>query len=235
MTIRNIVISFLLIMTSCAKSQNQKNPEYICKNCGAYDLAKISFNENIDLLTSKTEVSKTVFTNDNCEEKAIEELAKNDKLCAFKYYIYNQPGNILGKGLFTFSDQFRFDNLNLLLDSNKKLVAYNATVNFEGDVKTFDKFVNFLTDKLKVKPKSGKMAMDDSVIYQWETTSFTYQLIRSNTKKKREIIVDGKSKSEEFYLTNFTVNNKLKSNDKTRYVSSHSENFVIFGDKYFKK
>lgn len=235
MKVKNIIISFLIIMTSCAKSQNQKNPDHICKNCGNYDLEQITFDENVESLVSKTEVSKTVFVNADCQEKTIDELLKSDKICAFKYYVYNQPGDILGKGLFTFSNQFKFDNLNMLLDSDKKLVSYNATVNFEGDEKAFDKFVSFLTDKLKVQPKSNRMVTDNSFVYQWDTSSISYQLTRSDKKKQRQTIVNGKSRSEEFFHITFTVSNKVKLNDKTKYVTSRSENFVIFGDKYFKK
>lgn len=235
MTTKNIIISLLLILTSCAKSQNQKNPEHICKTCGSYDISQITFNENVESLVSKTKVSKTVFANDNCQEKSTEELLGNDKICAFKYYLYNQPGDVLGKGLFTFSNQFKFDELNFLLDPNKKILSYNATANFDGDAKAYDKFVGFLTDQLKVQPKARRLFTDESFIYQWETDSFTYQLSRSAEKSKRETIVNGKSKTEDFYYTSFTVIDKKKLNDKTRSVIDRSENFVIYGDRYFKK
>jgi hypothetical protein len=44
-------------------------------------LSKISFNEDVDQLTSKTEVFKTVFVNEGCEEKRMEDILKADNVC----------------------------------------------------------------------------------------------------------------------------------------------------------
>ena len=54
----------LLVLITCAQSQT-KNPMYICKDCGSFDLDKITFTENIDVLSSKTEIFKTVLVNHN--------------------------------------------------------------------------------------------------------------------------------------------------------------------------
>lgn len=235
MRVKIVIINLLLLLASCTKSQNQKKPEYICKGCGSFDLSKITFNENIDHLVSKTKVFTTVFVNDGCGEKRLEEFTKADQVCAFKYDIYNQPGNILGKGLFTFSGKFQFDNLKLLLNSQKKMISYNAVVNYDGDIKSIDQFIDFITNKLKIKPKSHVMIIGSSLVYQWDTPSFTYQLYRSIDKEEEESIIDGKTTVENYYYITFTVQNKALITDKTQYVINHNESFVIFGERDFKK
>lgn len=62
---------------------------YICNDCRDFDLSKISFNEDIDQLISKTEVFKAIFVNERCEEKRMEDILKADNVCAFKYNLYN--------------------------------------------------------------------------------------------------------------------------------------------------
>ena len=88
-------------MSSCSESQAQKNPDYICKDCGSFDLAKMTFNENISDLASKTEVWKTAIVNDNNEEKQIGELQKSDIVKLYKYHFSNQRNLILGENLYS--------------------------------------------------------------------------------------------------------------------------------------
>ena len=83
-----------------------KNPNYICKDCGSFDLAKISFNENISDLIAKTEVWKTAIVNNGNEEKEIEMLSKSDTMKLYKYHFANQQNKILGKAPFNYNNQF---------------------------------------------------------------------------------------------------------------------------------
>ncbi|MBV6881822.1 hypothetical protein NG800_018200 [Epilithonimonas ginsengisoli] len=45
MTTKILVFGLLLILSSFSESQAQKNPDYICKDCGSFDLAKMTFKE----------------------------------------------------------------------------------------------------------------------------------------------------------------------------------------------
>ena len=90
-----ILICYIILLASCAKSQNMKNPDNICKDCGSFDLAKLSFNENVAILISKTEVWKTAIVNANNEEKEIENLLKSDTIILYKYHFSNQQNKIL--------------------------------------------------------------------------------------------------------------------------------------------
>lgn len=75
---KNIAFALLLILSSCSESHAQKNPDYICKDCGSFDLGKMTFKDNIDVLSSKTEIFKTALVNQNNEEKDTDQLAEND-------------------------------------------------------------------------------------------------------------------------------------------------------------
>lgn len=96
-----IIITLALFLTSCAKSQNPIN---ICKDCGEFNLAKMSFNENISDLIAKTDVWKTAIVNENNEE--IEEILKSDIIKLYKYHFSNQQNKILGKRPFNYDNQF---------------------------------------------------------------------------------------------------------------------------------
>ncbi|WP_333852033.1 hypothetical protein [Epilithonimonas sp.] len=108
MTTKTLVFGFLLILSSCSKFNAQKNPDYICKDCGSFDLSKMTFYENISDLTSKTEVWKTAIVNDNNEEKQVEALQKSDVVKFYKFYFSNQQDLILGKNTFNYNNQFLF-------------------------------------------------------------------------------------------------------------------------------
>ena len=101
-----LTIAFLLlVLISCTQSQT-KNPMYICKDCGSFDLGKMTFKENIDVLSSKTEIFKTALVNQNNEEKQIEELQKSDIVKLYKYHFSNQRNLILGEKPFNYNNQF---------------------------------------------------------------------------------------------------------------------------------
>ncbi|WP_415779339.1 hypothetical protein, partial [Elizabethkingia occulta] len=188
-----INISFTFLLISCAKSQNSN---YICNDCGSFDLSKISFNENIDQLTSKTEVFKTVFVNEGCEEKRMEDILKSDNVCAFKYNLYETPKN---KIHLSFSDKLKFNNLHLLADSKKELVAYSSSEDFNGSEKDFTSFVDFLTKKLNTKPQYNILLLDETIVYQWDTNSYIYQFTRSKNKQQKEVVINGKTIMDSYY------------------------------------
>lgn len=223
----NIGFTFLLI--SCVKSQNSN---YICNDCSSFDLSKISFNEDVDQLTSKTEVFKTVFVNEGCEEKRMEDILKADNVCAFKYNLYETPKN---KIHLSFSDKFKFNNLHLLADSKKGLVAYSSSEDFNGGEKDFTSFVDFLTKKLNTKPQYNILLMDETIVYQWDTNSYIYQLTRAKNKQQKEAVINGKTIADSYYYVTLSVYQKDKLNAKIKSIIPRNENFIIYNDKYFKK
>ncbi len=224
-----IGLCFILLLSSYLGAQNTG---YICSNCGTFDLSKITFNENIDELVSKAEPFKTAFANTSCEEKRIDEVGEKDQICGFKYSIYKKETD---PSFLSFSDQFKFDNLYLLTNTEKSMVAYTATSDFKGNEKTFLSLVNLVSQKFNTKPEQHTLFLDGSLIYQWNTPSYTCQITRSKDKHQRESTVNGKTKTDDFYGLILGIYQKNKLGAKMKEVIRRNENFVIYTDKNFEK
>ena len=224
-----IGLCFILLLSSYLSAQNTG---YICSNCGTFDLSKITFNENIDELVSKADPFKTAFANASCEEKRIDEVGEKDQICGFKYSIYKKETD---PSFLSFSDQFKFDNLYLLTSTEKSMVAYTATSDFKGDEKAFLSLVNLVSQKFNTKPEQHTLFLDGSLVYQWNTPSYTCQITRSKDKHQRESTVNGKTKTNDFYSLTLGIYQKNKLDAKMKEVIRRNESFVIYTDKNFGK
>lgn len=235
MITKTILINFLLLITFCAKSQNIKNPDHICKNCGSFDLAKMSFNENISDLISKTDVWKTAIVNTNNEEKEIEELSKSDTVKLYKYHFSNQQNKILGQTPFNYNDQFFFDGLVILTDAKNKIYAYEAINFYDGKMSEITKFINYLKKENKAsKFKQNKMYGDLSV-YQWQSDKKIVQFVKDNTEGTEEHTIDGKTSAVKSTYVKLNIYNQSFINNSVEKSIMNNLDFVIFNEKHYQK
>ncbi|MBV6881824.1 hypothetical protein NG800_018210 [Epilithonimonas ginsengisoli] len=230
-----LTIAFLLlVLISCTQSQT-KNPMYICKDCGSFDLGKMTFKENIDVLSSKTEIFKTALVNQNNEEKDADQLTKNDVVKLYKYNFENQQNEILGDKLLNYNNEFSFTGLSILTTPDKKMLAYKATDFFEGDAKKIDQFITYL----QAQNKSLKMVQNkmegDLTVYQWISDKQITQLVRSNKASKEEEMIDGKSvvKYNTYVKLNYYNEAFIKNSDQD--IVKSDLDFAVYNDKHFQK
>lgn len=231
MKFKVFAIRFILFSSLCVKAQNPIN---ICKDCGDFDLAKLSFNENISDLTSKTEVWKTVIVNDNNEEKDIDELTQKDIVKFYKYHFSNQLNKILGERPFNYNKQFFFDNLILLADANNRIYAYEATVFYKGNYSDIKNFIVYLKKQNEnFSFKQNKMVGDLSV-YQWISKKNIVQFVCDNKEGTEEQTINGKTtKIKSTYVKLNYYAEPLMDNSIKKMIEKDI-NFVIFNEKQYR-
>lgn len=226
---KGISLCFILALFSNLKSQNTNA---ICGACGDFDLFKITFNENIKTLSAKADSFNTVFVNDACEEKNEDELTKKDQVCGFKYNIYTKETE---KPFLSVSGKVKFDNLYLLTNVEKALVAYAATSYFIGEEKDFQILIDAVSKKFNAKPERKTLFLDGSLVYQWNTPAYIAQVSRSKEKLQREVSINGKTKMENYYYTTLSIYQNNRLDPKIKEIIRHNENFVIYKDSDFAK
>lgn len=232
MTTKIIILGFVLI--TCSQSLAQKNPDYICKDCGNFDLAKISFNENVSDLISKTEVWKTAIVNDNNEEKDINELTKKDLVKLYKYHFSNQQNKILGEKPFNYNNQFSFNNLILLADANNRIYAYESTIFYKGNYSDIKNFITYLIQKNEnLNFKQNKMLGDLSV-YQWESEKGIMQFVCDNKEGTEEQTINGKTTKIKSTYVKLNYYDKAFINNSVNKMVEKDVNFVIFNEKHYR-
>lgn len=218
MTTKIIIVNLLLVLTSCAKSQNIKNPENICKDCGSFDVNKIEFTEKIDKLILKGRVFITAIDNYNVE-KRINEISKKDIVIAYKYKIVNRLNEDLGEGFFKFNNVFNFDNLSFLVDSEKKIIAYKTySWSNNGGKKTND-LIEYISEISRSKAQYNILYADGSNVYQWDSMDYFYQLMSTKDASYTSLLVIKKNR--------FT--------DSIKKAVKNDETFLLFNEKSFKK
>lgn len=232
MKIRISVLVFILFLTSCAKSQN---PQNICKNCGSFDLAKLSFNENISDLISKTDVWKTAIVNENNEEKDINELTKKDVVKLYKYHFSNQQNKILGERPFNYNNQFFFDNLVILADANNKIYAFEATNFYNGNYSEITRFINYLKKENKTFEYKQNKMLGDLSVYQWESIKKNIQFVANNTEGTEEQTVNGKTSTiKSTYVKLNAYDESFMKNSINKIVEKDID-FVIYNENHYYK
>jgi len=230
-----LTIAFLLlILISCAQSQT-KNPMYICKDCGSFDLGKMTFKENIDVLSSKTEIFKTALVNQNNEEKDADQLAKNDVVKLYKYNFENQRNEILGDKLLNYNNEFFFTGLSILTTADKKILAYRATVFFEGDAKKIDQFITYLQSQNKESRMVQNKMEGDLSVYQWISDKHITQLVRSNQASKEEEMINGKRVVKYTNYVKLNYYNEAFIKNSNQDIVKSDIDFAVYNDKHFQK
>ncbi|WP_333852048.1 hypothetical protein [Epilithonimonas sp.] len=235
MTTKILVFGFLLILISCSEFNAQKNPDYICKDCGSFDLSKMTFNENISDLASKTEVWKTVIVNANNEEKQVEELQKSDIVKFYKYHFSNQRELILGKKPFNYNNQFFFNGLVILTDAKNKIYGYEAINFFDGKMSEISNFVSYLKKENSSSGYKLNKMYGDLSVHQWISNKKIVQLVNDNKVGTEERTVNGEKtvvKSTyiklNVYSESFIKNSVEKSLEKDL-------DFAVYNQKHFQK
>ena len=226
---KTINLCLILFLFSYAKSQNTNN---ICADCGDFDLLKITFDENVNAITSKADPFKTVFVNKTCEEKEAKQLFEDDDTCGFKYNIFKKKTE---KPYLSVEGNFKFDVLHLLTNAKNELAAYNASAEFKGDEKKFQLLVNIITEKFKTNPVCKTLFLDEALVYQWNTASYFCQLTRSKNKQKQETKSNGKNKIDQYYYITLSVYQNNRLDPKIKEIIRRNENFVIYKEKDFVK
>ena len=232
---KNIAFALLLTLSSCSESHAQKKPDYICKDCGSFDLAKMTFNENISDLTSKTEVWKTAIVNDNNEEKQIEELQKSDIVKLYKYHFSNQRNLILGEKPFNYNNQFFFNGLVILTDAKNKIYGYEAKNFYDGKMSYITDFISYLKKENKASEfKQNKMKGDLSV-YQWQSSQKIVQLVSDNQMGTEERTINGKtSKVNSTYIKLNVYNESFIKNSLVNSLEKDVD-FAVYTEKHYQK
>ena len=235
MTAKIIVFGFLLILSSCSESKAQKNPDYICKDCGSFDLSKMTFNENISDLASKTEVWKTAIVNANNEEKQIEALQKSDVVKFYKYHFSNQQDLILGKKPFNYNNQFFFNGLVILTDAKNKIYGYEANNFYDGKMSEITNFVNYLKkENSSSKFKQNKMYGDLSV-YQWMSNKKIIQLVSDNKVGTEEQTVNGKTSVVNSTYIKLNVYDESFIKNSAESSLDKDIDFAVYNEKHYQK
>lgn len=234
MTTKTIIINLFLFLTSCAKSQNMKNPDYICKDCGSFDLAKMSFSENISDLISKTEVWKTAIVNKNNEEKEIEELSKSDTVKLYKYHFSNQRNKILGKKPFNYNNQFFFDGLVILTDENNKIYAYETINFYDGKMSEIIDFINLLKKENETSEFKQNKLFGNLSVYQWKSENKIVQLVRDNAEGTEERIINGKTSVIKSTYVKLNVYNQSFIKKAVEKSVKKDTGFLIFNEKHYQ-
>lgn len=234
MASKNILIFYIILLTSCAKSQNMKNPDNICKDCGSFDLAKMSFNENISDLISKTEVWKTAIVNASNEEKEIENLLKSDTIKLYKYHFSNQQNKILGKCPFNYNNQFFFDGLVILTDKNNIIYAYQATNFYDGKMSEIIDFVNYLKEDEKISGFKVNKMFGDLSVYQWQSENKIVQLVKANEEGTRESNINGKTSVRKSTYVKLNIYNQSFVKKSIEKLVQKDTDFAIFNEKHYQ-
>ncbi|AZI34328.1 hypothetical protein [Kaistella carnis] len=213
-----VFLSFFLII--CFNCQQNENPKNICRDCGSFDVSKISFDENVDVLVSKTQVSITAFT-DGFIEKKQDAISKSDKILAYKIKIRNPLNENFGEGFFKFSNVFKFDNLSFLVDSQKNLISYKVYTIYNGDSKKINNIINDIDRLIGMKHSINTLYADESEIYQWKSKKYFYQVMK-NQKSKNS-----------FYVSLLVIKNN-RFNDSVKKAIKNDETFLLFNENSFK-
>jgi len=235
MTAKIIIFGFLLILSSCSKYKAQKNPDYICKDCASFDLSKMTFNENISDLTSKTEVWKTAIVNADNEEKQVEALQKSDVIKFYKYHFSNQQDLILGKKPFNYNNQFFFNGLVILTDEKNKIYGYEATNFYDGQMSEIISFVNYLKkENSSSKFKQNKMYGDLSV-YQWMSDNEIVQLVSDNNVGTEERTINEKISVVNSTYIKLNVYNESFIKNSVVSLLEKDVDFAVYTEKHYQK
>lgn len=234
MTIKTMILNLLLFLTSCVKSQDMKNPDYICKDCGSFDLAKMSFNEDISVLIAKTEVWKTAIVNNN-EEKEIENLSKSDTIKLYKYHFSNQQNKILGKRPFNYNNQFFFNGLIILTDEKNKIYAYEAINFYDGKMSEILDFANYLKKENQTSEFKQNKIFGDLSVYQWQSKNKIIQLVRDNKEGKEEHTVNDKTSIIKSTYVKLNVYNQSFVKNSIEKLVKKDIDFLIFNEKQYQK
>lgn len=226
------VILLLITFYSCQKIENPKN---ICKDCGSFDLSKITFTEKISDLTAKTEVWKSAIVNDDNELKSEEEVTKKDVAKLYKYSFANAQNLILGSKPFTYNGHFDFNSLQILTDPKNKIIAFNATIFYDGKMEDINDFVEYLKKENKSMKMTKNGMLGDLTVYQWFSDDRIIQLVKDNTEGVEETMIDGKTTKKKSTYVKLTIYDSSFLKNAINTIVDRDIDFVLYHDSHFIK
>ncbi len=222
----------MLLLICCTKSQTS-NPKYICKNCGNFDLKKMTFNENISDLIAKTDIWKTAIVNIDNEEKEIEDISKFDSVKLYKYHFSNQSNKNLGEKPFNYDKQFYFDGLTILADASNNIYAYSATNFYDGSFSDIINFIAYLKNDNKDSSFAQNQVFGDLSVYQWKSDNKIVQLVCANEEGSLERTINGKTSNVKSTYVKLNVFNKQFIKKSVNDLVKDDIDFSVFNRKNF--
>lgn len=217
--ILTIVNSFFV--HSVLKAQN---PKSICITCGSFDLAKVNFRENLNDLGAKMKV----VTNPSDQFDA-----NQAKTYETLFLVKNKQNSDVE--IITYQDWFKFSNVNVLTNADKKIIAYNAFNFYDGPLTKIDDFVNKLKNKFKTNTLIIGKRIDGAVVYQWYLNDIVVQLDRDLKQEKESSNIGGKWVEKKTCHVKLAIYNKALLDDKMKKVLSRNIPFLLYQKEHFAK
>ncbi|QDZ62299.1 hypothetical protein EVD20_04955 [Elizabethkingia bruuniana] len=62
---------------------------------------------------------------------------------------------------------------------------------------------------MNTKPQYNILLMDETIVYQWDTNSYIYQLTRAKNKQQKEAVINGKTIADSYYYVTLSVYQKI--------------------------
>lgn len=235
MTKKYFSFCMALLLLTFINCQQQQNPKNICKKCGNFDLAKITFKENINDLTAKTEIWKTVLVNSKYSEKDSEKLLKNDSVKLIKYHFENQHNEILGNNPFNYEDEIVFNHLIILTNPKNKIYAYEATNFYDGNYADIGSFIDYLKKENKNAAFSKNNMLGNLEVYQWKTDEKLIQFVVDKDEGIEERTINGNKKTLKSTYIKLNVYNDIFINNSIEKFLIYDINFSVFNNNNFSK
>ena len=201
-----------------------QNPKSICITCGSFDLSKVNFGENLNDLGAKMKV----VTNPSGQSYA-NQAKTYETLFLFK----NKQNSDVE--IITYQDWFKFSNVNVLTNADKKIIAYNAFNFYDGPLTKIDDFVNKLKNKFKTNTLITGKRIDGAVVYQWYLNDIVVQLDRDLKQEKESSNIGGKWVEKKTCHVKLTIYNKDLLDDKMKKELSRNIHFLFYQKEHFVK
>ena len=217
--ILTIVNSFFV--PSLLKAQN---PKSICITCGSFDLAKINFNEDLNELGAKTKIlTKASGQSYTDQTRTYETL-----------FLFKDKQNSDVK-IITYENWFKFSNVNILTNADKKIIAYNAFNFYDGPLNKIDDFVFKLKRKFKTNTLITGKRIDGAVVYQWYVDDIIVQLDRDLKQEKESSKIGNKWVEKKTCLVKLTIFNKALLDEKMKKALGRNISFLFYQKEHFVK
>jgi len=202
---------------------NAQNPKSICITCGRFDLAKINFSEDINVLAVQNK-SKTVLSGQQ----------QNNQTKLYETFFLFKDDKGKNPEIITYQNWFTFNNVRILSNDKSKIIAFAAFNFYDRPMSQIDAFVNQLKNKFKSSaPKIGKL-VDGAIVYQWFLNDVIVQLERDTKQEVESTNVNGKWVDKKTCHVKLTVFNKALLDDKMKISLARNINFLFYQKEHFK-
>ncbi len=225
------LIYIVFLMTACSQSQN---PEHICKDCKTFDLAKVTYQEDIQELTAKAEIFKIAIVNESNQEKRVEEVTDSDKVKLYKYRFLDEEG-LFEENPISYDNKFFFDGLTVLTDAEDNIQAFSTTTFYDGKMEDIEKFIVYMKKKYSNFHFEEHTLRGGMPLYRWTSDDEIIQIV-SDKEEGTEIRFDENGKETEVSSTHISLTIYGKSfieNNIKEWVENNSE-FLIYEEQSYE-